>query len=241
MDVLRFMHRSMKDLGVEEEHLKFLRSFSTLGIVLGFSMTVSALVFPEYPSAVLELVFSGYSSYLDALAVSDRVFALLTGFAVLSTSAITHFLIDFYLGVFENLSSYPERARVRMVVLTSFFLSFVLARVAVVLSGIVGPKSSGMAGFLPVNEIWISGYHIHHFFFGFGALIAAGWLLLFREDFSRYYAGILYGAGLGIFIDEFGMLLTEGNYFATSSYFAAMTFLTLLLVGVYWDHLTYDE
>lgn len=231
----------MKQIGLEEEHLKFLRSFSTLGIVVGFSITVSALIFPKYPSAVLEMVLSGYSRYLDALVVSDRVFALLTGFAVLSGSAITHFLIDFYLGVFEDLFSYPERARIRMVVLTSFFLSFVLARVAVTLSGIVGSTSSGMAGFLPVNEIWISGYHIHHFFFGFGALIVAGWLLLFRENFSRYYAGVLYGTGLGIFIDEFGMLLTEGNYFATSSYFAAMTFLSLLLVGVYWDRLTYDE
>jgi len=110
-------------------------------------MTVSALVSPEYQSAILELVFSGYTSYPDTLAVNDRVFALLTGFAVLSTSAITHFLIDFAGALFESLSSYPERVRIRMVVVTSFFLSFVLAKITVVLSRDSGIEVLGMAGF----------------------------------------------------------------------------------------------
>ena len=230
-------------IGVDRSELELLRSVSTLGIVVGFSATVSALLFPRFPAAFYSLVLGGYADvFMDALVVGEQLFSLIAGFTLLSGSLILHFLLDVYLGFLEDVSSYSEAARLRMVVLATFFLSFLVARVAVILSGIVGPEtSSGMVGFLPINEIWISGYHIHHFFFGFIALTAAGWLLLFRENFSRYYAGALYGTGLGIFMDEFGMLVTEGDYFATSSYFAAMTFISLLLVGLYWDRMTSEE
>jgi hypothetical protein len=231
----------LESLGLDEGRVRALRGLSTLGIVAGFSIVASALLFPRFPSAFLDLVLGDYGHLMDALVVSDRVFSLIAGFTALSFSAIVHFAFDLYLGVFENISSYSRRSRLRMLVLTSFFLSFVIARVAVVLSGIVGPETvSGTAGWLPVNEIWISGYHIHHFFFGFLALAASGWIMLFHEEFPDYYAGVLYGTGLGIFLDEFGMLLTEGDYFASSSYFAAMTFLSLLLLGVYWDRKTYE-
>ncbi len=226
-------------VGVGRSELELFRSISTLGIVIGFSATFSALLFPRFPAAFYSAVLGEYSQvFMDALVVGEQLFSLIAGFTLLSLSLILHFLIDVYLGVLEDVSSYSETARLRMVVLSTFFLSFLVARVAVILSGIVGPETSGMAGFLPINEVWISGYHVHHFFFGFMALILAGWILLFRENISRYYAGGLYGTGLGIFMDEFGMLLTEGNYFATSSYFAAMTFLSLLLVGLYWDRMT---
>jgi len=226
-------------LGVGRSQLELLRSFCTFGIVLGFSATVSALLFPRFPAAFYSVILGDYTEvFMNALVVGEQLFSLIAGFTLLSTSLILHFLIDFYLGVLEEVSSYPEKSRIRMVVLATFFLSFLVARVAVILSGIVGPEtSSGMAGFLPVNEIWVSGYHVHHFFFGFLSLMLSGWLLLFRKDVSRYYAAVLYGTGLGIFIDEFGMLLTEGDYFASSSYFVAMTFISLLLVGVYWDRM----
>lgn len=230
-------------IGVDRSDLELLRSFSTLGIVIGFSATVSALLFPRFPAAFYSFVLGSYAErFMTALAVEEQLFSLIAGISLLSISSILHFLIDVYLGALEEVSSYSEKARLRMIVLSTFFLSFVVARVAVILSGIVGPETaSGKAGFITINEIWISGYHIHHFFFGFLALMLAGWLLLFRRDFSRYYAGALYGTGLGIFMDEFGMLLTEGDYFAASSYFAAMTFLSLLLVGVYWDSMTSEK
>jgi len=247
MGWIRELRRTLEDfsagLGVDRSDLELLRTFSTLGIVVGFSATVSALLFPRFPAAFYSFLLGGYAEeVMTALVVEEQLFSLIAGVSLLSVSSILHFLIDVYLGVLENVSSYSDRARLRMVVLSTFFLSFVVARVAVILSGIVGPETAaGMAGFLPVNEIWISGYHIHHFFFGFLALILAGWLLLFRDDFSKYYAGALYVTGLGIFMDEFGMLLTEGDYFATSSYFAAITFLSLLLVGVYWDRMTSEK
>ncbi|WP_414837732.1 hypothetical protein ACK3SF_05685 [Candidatus Nanosalina sp. VS9-1] len=226
-------------LGLEKDDLKLLRSLSTLGVVVGFSATVSALLFPRFPAAFYSFVLGDLAEeVMSALVVEEQLFSIIAGFFLLSTSAILHFLFDIYLGSLEKVSSYSEKSKLRMIVLSTFFLSFVVARVAVILSGIVGPETAGPAFFIPVNEIWVSGYHIHHFFFGFAALISAGWLLLFREGFSKKYAAVLYGTGLGIFMDEFGMLLTEGDYFATSSYFAAITFLSLLLVGVYWDHIT---
>ena len=229
-------------LDIGRSELELLRTVSTLGIVIGFSATVSALLFPRFPAVFYSAILGDYANvFMEALVVEEQVFSLIAGFSLLSSSLIVHFLIDVYLGALENVSSYSESERLRMMVLTTFFLSFLVARTAVILSGIVGPETaSGMAGWLPVNEIWISGYHVHHFFFGFLALTSACWLLLFREGFSRYYAGALYGTGLGIFMDEFGMLLTEGDYFAKSSYFAAMIFISLLLLGLYWDRMTSD-
>jgi len=234
-----YLERIVSFLGVGRSQLELLRSFCTFGIVLGFSATISALLFPRFPAAFYSAILGDYAEvFMNALVVGEQLFSLLAGFTLLSTSLILHFLIDFYLGVLEDVSSYSEKSRIRMVVLSTFFLSFLVARVAVILSGIVGPETtSGTAGFLPVSEIWVSGYHVHHFFFGFLALTLSGWLLLFRRNVSKYYAAVLYGTGLGIFIDEFGLLLTEGNYFASSSYFAAMTFISLLLVGVYWDRM----
>lgn len=238
-----FLASFFEKLGLDRSHLKILRSVFTVGIVTGFSATVSALLFPRFPAAFYSFLFGdSLDGFMAALGVGEQLFSLIIGFTLLSFSAILHFLIDVYFGALENVSSYSETSKLRMIVLATFFLSFVVARVAVILSGIVGPEtSSGLAGFFTVNEIWINGYHIHHFFFGFLALTLAGWLLLFRENFSKLYAAGLYGTGLGIFMDEFGMLLTEGDYFATSSYFAAITFLSLLFVGVYWDHITAEK
>lgn len=238
-----FLATFFEFLGLDRSHLKIFRSLSTIGIVIGFSATVSALLFPRFPAAFYSFLFgNSIEGFMSALGVEQQLFSLITGFVLLSFSAIVHFLLDVYFGPLDDVSSYSETSKIRMIVLSTFFLSFVFARVAVILSVIVGPETaSGSAGWFTVNEIWINGYHIHHFFFGFLALTLAGWLLLFHKDFSKLYASGLYGTGLGIFMDEFGMLLTEGDYFATSSYFAAITFLSLLFVGVYWDQITAEE
>ncbi len=224
---------------LKRAHAQALRRVSTFGIVLGFSLTLSALILPQFPARFFDFLFGDYTNFMDALVVDERVFSLIAGFTVLVTSSIIHFLMDVYLEVFEDINLYSEGDRLRMAVLVSFFLAFVLARVAVILSGIVGPETAGSAGWLPVSEVWFSGYHIHHFFFGFLALTVSGWLLLFHTKVPRLYPGILYGTGLGILIDEVGLLLTEGDYFASSSYFVAMTFLSLMLVGIYWDKITW--
>lgn len=209
---------------------------STFGTVIGLSAFISALLFPRFPAWFLGAVFGEYGHLLELLVVDERTFSVLTGFGLFAVSATLHFVIDAYIGVLDDIDRYTAESELRLVVLVSFFVALVVARTAVVLSGIVGPEaSSGLAGFIPINEIWISGYHIHHFFFGFGALALAGWLLLFYGQRSRAGIAALYGAGLGILVDEVGMLLTEGDYFAGSTYFVAIMLLSLLLAGFYWD------
>lgn len=227
--------------GLGRTGIRYLRGISTVGIVIGVSITVSALFFPTYPEAFLQMVLGSYREILELLVVDERLFSLITGFFLMVASSIVHLSLDLYLGAFKDIRKYSRETKLKIIVMVTFFLAFMIARVAVILSGIVGPEtSSGVAGFIPINEIWFNGYHIHHFFFGFIALTAAGWFSLFHRS-REVLSSVLYGAGLGIFVDEFGMLLTEGNYFAQSSYFVAMTFLTLLLIGIYWDRVSNEK
>jgi hypothetical protein len=50
------------------------------------------------------------------------------------------------------------------------------------------------------------GMHIHHYVYGIFILAAAGYFaLLFRGDRARSWIALLYGLGLGLTFDEFGM------------------------------------
>ncbi len=53
-----------------------------------------------------------------------------------------------------------------------------------------------------------SGLHIHHFTYGFFILAAAGYLaLIFNGPRAKYFIAQLFGIGLGLAFDEFGMWL----------------------------------
>ncbi len=77
---------------------------------------------------------------------------------------------------------------------------------------------------------YIKGYHIHHFYYGILLLIISNWLALIRYKrlYRRVFKGIasvMFGGGLGLVVDEFGLLLTmefgiKGNYWAPQSYYA---------------------
>lgn len=53
-----------------------------------------------------------------------------------------------------------------------------------------------------------SGLHIHHYAYGFFILAAAGYLaLVFNGPRAKYFIAHLFGIGLGLAFDEFGMWL----------------------------------
>lgn len=53
-----------------------------------------------------------------------------------------------------------------------------------------------------------SGLHIHHFTYGFFILAVAGYLaLIFNGPRAKYFIAHLFGIGLGLAFDEFGMWL----------------------------------
>ena len=87
---------------------------------------------------------------------------------------------------------------------------------------------------------YIGEYHIHHFYMGFGLIILATWMAIFSfRDKFRYLAAAIYGIGLGIFVDEIGLLMSEmTEYWAQESYTAfvilCLTILTLMFLDRAW-------
>jgi len=71
----------------------------------------------------------------------------------------------------------------------------------------------------PDTVVESSGIHFHHFWYGLGLLVVAGWLGIAsnRPEYDRVYA-VFFGLGLGLIGDETGLLLTFGNYQSELTY-----------------------
>ena len=70
--------------------------------------------------------------------------------------------------------------------------------------------------------VYISGYHIHHFYFGALSLASGGILgILSNKDNTRrsIIACALIGMGMGMFADEIGLLLNSTNGTGMRDYF----------------------
>jgi len=109
--------------------------------------------------------------------------------------------------------------------LASFIASFAVARIFTTLN----PNVVIMVG---------TGIHIHHFWYGILLLAVGGWLgLINRTERIDQLAAVLYGAGLGLIADEFGLLLTWGNYWTTLTYTVVGVLLAfVVLAGLLIEH-----
>lgn len=104
--------------------------------------------------------------------------------------------------------------------LSSFLLTFLLSRLVVLLI---------MSRRMPDLFLFVGQTHVHHLNYGIFLLVSvAGWLLFAPPaDRRKRVAAILYGIGLGLTFDEFGMWLhLGGSYWQRSSYDA------IVIVGV---------
>lgn len=123
----------------------------------------------------------------------------------------------------------------------SYLLSFLLIRLSVLIAGSVKHETvmAIKEGTIDANiyigrNIIIYGYHIHHFYFGILLLGIAGWLAIVgNEYFSKAKLAVMYGAGLGLFMDEIGLLLSEGDYFSPLSYLLGIFLLGILINIIY--------
>jgi len=122
----------------------------------------------------------------------------------------------------------------------TFFWAFIAFTVSVGVSRLIVldvEKGKAIFGYL-----YIKGYHIHHFYYGILLLILSNWMSLIRykrlhRRIFKGVASIMFGGGLGLVADEFGLLLTmefglKGNYWASQSYYAiamAISIFTLFL------------
>jgi len=110
----------------------------------------------------------------------------------------------------EKCNANSKKLQIQFIILFSFIISFLIARAFVVLLN---------APINPAYQLWLKGYRIHHFFYGIGVLIIGGWLGHIRNGrrLTKISAS-LYGIGVGLVVDEFGLLLTFGDYWAAQSY-----------------------
>lgn len=79
------------------------------------------------------------------------------------------------------------------------------------------------------RNIILFGYHIHHFYFGIAMIALAAWFSITNTGFkSKNKLAAFYGIGLGLLMDEIGLLLTWGDYYSSLTYI-----LSIFLLGIF--------
>lgn len=118
-------------------------------------------------------------------------------------------------------SGLPTR-RLARITFTTFLLTFIATRVLVILV---------MTRRLPDLFLDLGGTHIHHLNYGIFLLSAVGGLLVFTvrpSDRTRQLCALLYGFGMALTFDEFGLWLhLGGSYWQRASFDAVIVLLSL--------------
>ena len=119
--------------------------------------------------------------------------------------------------------------------------SFIFIRIMVILVGSadspvarIVQEGSANINFHIGRNIILFGYHIHHFYFGVFLMGLAGWwAIVGSRDIGKDKLALLFGTGLGLFMDEIGLLLTWGDYTSSLSYLLGVFVLALFLNLIY--------
>lgn len=125
---------------------------------------------------------------------------------------------------------FPYHRTSTFIVLISFLLTFLTARVIVYLIDLE---------ILPDFYVNFHQTHIHHLNFGIFALSIAGYLaLIFHSKRAVELISVLFGIGLGLTFDEFALwLFLNNNYYARASYEAIIVISVILLNIIYFSEL----
>ena len=140
-----------------------------------------------------------------------------------------------------------KKKTIPFLVAVSYLASFLLIRLAVIVAGSAESEYAQVAkaGQLPGTNFYIGsnvilfGYHIHHFYFGILLIILAGWFgIVGSRTLKKEHVAVMYGAGLGLFLDEIGLLLTWGDYYSNLTYMISLAvlgiFFNFLFFGNFW-------
>jgi hypothetical protein len=121
-----------------------------------------------------------------------------------------------------------ETHHLARMVLLAFVFTFITARVLVIFI---------MAGKLPPQLFFhVKGTHVHHLNYGIFLLSFTGAVLLFQRPTGGWLTltALIYGVGLGLTFDEFGMWLHLGGlYWQRASYDAIVVIAALLALIAY--------
>jgi hypothetical protein len=119
-------------------------------------------------------------------------------------------------------SSVKAVRRLARITFTTFLLTFIAARLLVILI---------MTRRIPDLFLHLGGTHVHHLNYGIFLLSAVGGLLVFTaqpSDRMRKICALLYGFGMALTFDEFGMWLhLGGSYWQRASFDAVIVLLGL--------------
>ena len=116
----------------------------------------------------------------------------------------------------------PKATHVARVVLAVFLLTFIASRMLVILI---------MSQTMPDLFLHLGGTHVHHLNYGIFLLSGVGAYLLFRRPSGHHLtvAAMVYGVGLALTFDEFGMWLhLGGGYWQRASYDAVVVIAAVL-------------
>jgi len=123
--------------------------------------------------------------------------------------------------------NHPSVRRLVAIVASAFLCTFVLARLTVYLV---------LGHLMPDFFLTIKGVHIHHFTYGVVVLVLVGFFTLARrltpDSRAWRWSAFVYGVGLGLTFDEFGMwIMLRDDYWVRQSY-DAIIIITLLFLNI---------
>lgn len=121
-----------------------------------------------------------------------------------------------------RLPEHDRRRKLARLLLTVFLLTFLLARILVLLI---------MTRRMPDLFLYVGGTHVHHLNYGIFLLAASGAWLLFARPSGRAatVVAIIYAMGLALTFDEFGMWLHLGGDYWQRASFDAVTVVAAIL------------
>jgi hypothetical protein len=104
----------------------------------------------------------------------------------------------------KALTEGPDKTQLARIVFFVFLLTFMLARIVVFLI---------MSRRIPDLYLHLGGSHIHHLNYGIFLLAGLGAFLLFGKPEGRWLqaAAVVYGIGMALTFDEFGMWVRLGG------------------------------
>lgn len=117
-----------------------------------------------------------------------------------------------------------DQRRLARRVLVAFVLTFIVSRILVYLI---------MTHSLPDLYLYVGATHVHHLNYGIFLLVGAGAYSIFRRPEGRNLrtTATVYGVGLGLTFDEFGMWLhLGGGYWQRASFDAIVVIASLLVL-----------
>jgi hypothetical protein len=133
------------------------------------------------------------------------------------------------------------------IISSSYLLTFLFIRLAVIIAGSAGSAVStaaktGDIQFYIGTNIILFGYHIHHLYIGIILIALAGWFSITRTSFiDRKDNALIYGIGLGLFMDEIGLLLSWGDYWHSTTYLLSLflggIFINIIFFPDFWNGL----